>query len=96
MRSARHRASSAAMTVHALPPPAEGQDTRVAVVAGRSVGPAVRRNRVKRRLRAAARSAPLPPADLVIDGRRAALDVAFTVLCHDVVRLSRRALRGRS
>lgn len=35
-------------------------ETRVAVVASRSVGPAVTRNRVKRRLRAALRSVQLP------------------------------------
>lgn len=78
------------MVVHAL-----GSDQvpgRVAIVASRSVGGAVARNRAKRRLRAAARQARLPAeVDLVVDARVAALGAPFTTLHRDLERLSQRA-----
>ena len=75
----------------------EGTDdhARVAVVAGRAVGNAVRRNRAKRRLRAAARQARLPVVDLVIDARRAAVDAPFDRLSRDLERLTAMALERR-
>ncbi|MBW3603341.1 MAG: ribonuclease P protein component [Actinobacteria bacterium] len=91
VRSARLRAASSTMVVHAL-----GRDdsvpTHVAVVAGRAIGGAVERNRAKRRLRAAVRQARLPSdVDLVIDARPATVRAPFTTLHRDVERLSRRA-----
>lgn len=93
VRSARHRASSATMVVHGLGCD-DGHAGEVAVVASRTVGNAVARNRAKRRLRAAARQARLPAAvDLVIDARRAAVDAPFTTLHRDLQRLSARVER---
>jgi ribonuclease P protein component len=79
------------MLVHARPRTNGGQP-EVAFVAGRRVGGAVQRNRAKRRLRAAARDARLPEADLVVDARSGALDAPFDVLRQDLERLSRQAV----
>ena len=60
---------------------------RVTVVAGRKVGPAVDRNRVKRRLRAVVADLELRDAmDYVVVGRRAALHADATVLRSTVAR----------
>lgn len=79
------------MVVHALPR-ASASEPHVAIVASRRVGSAVRRNRAKRRLRAAARAARLPACELVVDARSGALDAPFDTLRRDLERLSRRAL----
>jgi ribonuclease P protein component len=50
---------------------------RLGIVAGRRLGNAVTRNRVKRRIRAAAADANLDPADYVIVPAAAAATVAF-------------------
>lgn len=93
VRSARQRAASSTMVVHALPRD-DGQGPQVAIVASRAVGNAVARNRAKRRLRAAARQARLPASvDLVIDARRGSNEAAFTTLHRDLERLSARAGR---
>lgn len=85
------------MVVHVLPrddvPADTGDQARVAIVAGRAVGNAVRRNRAKRRLRAAARQARLPVVDLVVDARAGAIDAPFERLSEDLERLTARALR---
>jgi ribonuclease P protein component len=82
------------MVISALRRSDRDPTVRVAVVAGRSVGDAVRRNRAKRRLRAAARQARLPDGtDLVIDACHAALTLPFDSLQRDVERLSARASR---
>jgi ribonuclease P protein component len=87
VRSARQRAAGATMVVHALDRDDDETEARVAVVAGKAVGNAVRRNRAKRRLRAAARQARLPAVDLVVDARRSAIDVPFDRLPRDLERL---------
>ena len=83
------------MVVHALSRRDEDGRPRVAVVAGRAVGNAVRRNRAKRRLRAAARQVSLPPVDLVVDARPATADAPFERLPADLERLTSKAL-GRA
>jgi ribonuclease P protein component len=53
-------------------------ETRLGVVAGRRIGSAVLRNRVKRRVRHAMRQVEAPPAtDVVVIGSRAALSAEF-------------------
>ncbi len=60
---------------------------RVTVVAGKKVGNAVQRNRVKRRLRGALSQRGLPVGfDLVVVGRPPATDAAFATLVHDLER----------
>ena len=94
VRAGRQRAASAGMVISALRRSDRDPTVRVAVVADRSVGDAVRRNRAKRRLRAAARQARLPDGtDLVIDACHAALTLPFDSLQRDVERLSARASR---
>lgn len=59
----------------------DGEAARVAVVAGRKVGGAVARNRIKRRLRAAVRSVALAQGtDVVLIGRSSALTAPFSAL----------------
>lgn len=82
------------MVVHVLERDLETDEddhARVAIVAGRAVGNAVRRNRAKRRLRAAARQVRLPAIDVVVDARAAAIDVPFDVLPADLERLTTKA-----
>lgn len=81
------------MVVHVLDRGDDERHPRVAIVAGKAVGNAVRRNRAKRRLRAAARQARLPAVDLVVDARRAAIDAPFDTLPRDLERLSSQARR---
>lgn len=81
------------MVVHALERDDDASHARVAIVAGKAVGNAVRRNRAKRRLRAAARQAQLPAVDLVVDARRAAIDAPFDALPAELERLSSNAQR---
>ncbi len=69
---------------------------RVAVAAGRKLGTAVVRNRVKRRLREAARRVELPRGhDLVLVGRSTAADAPFDQLLADLAAAAGRAARGR-
>jgi ribonuclease P protein component len=91
VRAARRRAAAPTMVVHALERSEDGP-ARVAIVAGRAVGNAVRRNRAKRRLRAAARQVRLPAADVVVDARAAAIDAPFDRLPTDLERLTIKAL----
>lgn len=81
------------MVVHALGSGNVAPRPRVAVIAGRAIGNAVRRNRAKRRLRAAARTVTLPPVDVVVDARPAVLDAPFEHLPADLERLTAKALR---
>jgi ribonuclease P protein component len=67
--------------------------SRLAVVAGRRLGSAVQRNRAKRRLRAAAASAGLPPGyDFVVVARSGALTTPFAVLVDHLAEAVRRVV----
>lgn len=56
----------------------EDDSARVAVIAGRDIGSSVRRNRAKRRIRAALAARPLPPGlDLVVRARSATVEADF-------------------
>lgn len=80
-----------AMAVHARRRPDDGP-CRATVVVGRKVGDAVRRNRAKRRLRAALDHTVVPRGlDVVVVGRSAALTAGFPVLVGEVDRLIARA-----
>lgn len=66
-----------------------GQHPRVAVVAGRKVGSAVRRNRAKRRIRAAVREVGMPRGrDAVVVARPDAPDAPFSRLREEVRQIS--------
>jgi ribonuclease P protein component len=90
--AARHVAHGRGLSVYALRR-ADDEQGRVAVVAGRRVGGAVKRNRAKRRLRALLHAAG-PPAgtDLVVVAAPPAVDTAFAVLSEEFTRLRDRAL----
>lgn len=62
--------------------PGPGDAIRVGLVTSRRIGPAVVRNRVKRRLRAAFWELALPPGtDYVVIGTRKVADIPFGTLC---------------
>jgi ribonuclease P protein component len=64
---------------------ADGGAPRATVVAGKKVGNAVARNRVKRRLRAALRLTELPTGwDVVVVGRPAVAVAPFVDLCREL------------
>jgi ribonuclease P protein component len=72
--------------------PNEGEITRFGFVAGKVVGGAVARNRVKRRLREAARGLDTKPGlDIIIGARKAAAEADFQAL-----RTALTALIGRA
>jgi len=72
--------------------PNQGDITRFGFVAGRIVGGAVVRNRLKRRLREAARSLDAKPGlDIVIGARKAAAEADFSSLRSAVASLLGRA-----
>ena len=90
--AARRTAASPLAVVHAKARP--GGVARATVVAGKKVGNAVVRNRVKRRLRGVLQQHGAPAgADFVIVGRRAAATADAAVLSDDVQRLLRTASR---
>jgi ribonuclease P protein component len=57
---------------------------RVAFALGRTVGPAVTRNRLRRRLRALLWSVPLPPGLYLVGASPAAVERSFSELAFDV------------
>jgi ribonuclease P protein component len=68
---------------------AEGEGLRVGFTVGRVLGGAVDRNRIKRRLRESVRlcrPAPGPPADVVINPKKALGVLAFPALLGEVTR----------
>jgi ribonuclease P protein component len=82
--AARRVVHGSALAAHALLRDDAGP-ARVAVVAGRKVGPAVLRNRAKRRLRAALQQVDLPAGfDLVVVARSGALTEPFPALVEQV------------
>lgn len=65
---------------------------RATVVAGRNLGPATRRNRAKRRLRAALRETGVPAGcDVVVVARGGALTTPFAALVDELEELLARA-----
>lgn len=77
--------------------PAEGGPPRVAWAIGRQVGPAVVRNRVRRRLRAVAATLepPLAPGDWLVGVRPAGASASSSDLRRDLDLARRRLPRGR-
>jgi ribonuclease P protein component len=63
---------------------------RVAFAVGRSVGPAVTRNRVRRRLRSALQHIDVPPGSYLLGASPAAAARSFSELQFDLDRLIRR------
>lgn len=85
---ARTVAHGGAMALHARDRPDDDGPGRATVVAGRKVGDAVRRNRAKRRLRAALHQAAVPRGtDVVVVARSQALTARFPELIDEVERL---------
>lgn len=89
------RSSTELLVVHGRRRSDDGPP-RATVVAGKKVGNAVQRNRVKRRLRGALAQRELPCGfDLVVVGRPRAAHAPFSALVHDmdtaVTNLVRRA-----
>ena len=72
--------------------PTDRETTRFGFVVGKAVGGAVVRNRVKRRLREAARAMPVRSGfDLVIGARKPAADARYATLRDSLVGLFERA-----
>ena len=88
--AARRRRGGAVAVLHAHRPPANPGDTaRVAVVASRKVGSAVRRNRAKRLLREAARRTPwLGGIDAVLIARAGCAESTASHVADEVVALA--------
>ena len=80
------------LSVYAMP--SDGP-TRTTVVASKKIGGAVRRNRAKRRLRAALQSARLPEGyDVVVVARSRCLAMPFTDLRTQLTEQVRRSVKG--
>ena len=91
---ANHRSWSHPLLVCYVSPRADQGRSRVAIVAGRRVGKAVIRNRVKRRVREAVRAlyAQLAPGfDVVLIGRPPAAEASFIAIQEALARLAQRA-----
>ena len=72
--------------------PTDRETTRFGFVVGKAVGGAVVRNRVKRRLREAARELPIVPGwDVVIGARKPAAEAPFGALRAALASLAERA-----
>ena len=65
----------------------------MAYAIGRRTGPAVTRNRLRRRLRAAARQAELAPGAYLVRAEASALEVPFDELCEVLGRAATAARR---
>jgi ribonuclease P protein component len=89
LRRQGHRARRGAMTVVHLPARTTDGEVRFAYAIGRKVGPAVVRNRLRRRLRAAAReldrsSGGLPSGSYLVSLRPEAAALSYDELRHDL------------
>ena len=72
--------------------PNDRETTRFGFVVGKTVGGAIVRNRVKRRLREAARSLPITPGyDVVIGARKPAAEATFGALRAALTTLAERS-----
>ena len=72
--------------------PNGGDASRFGFVTGKAIGNAVVRNRVKRRLREAARTLDVAPGfDVVIGARKAAADAAYATLHKSLASLMQRS-----
>ena len=82
LRRTRHRVRSGPLRVAWVPPAADGAagPPRVAYAIGRRVGPAVVRNRLRRRLRAALAELRPPPGDYLVGCDPAAASLPFSEL----------------
>lgn len=69
--------------------PGEGPGPRLGLVAGRKVGQAARRNRLKRLLREFFRRHKklLPPGDIIIMARRGAADLTYAQVQAELARI---------
>jgi ribonuclease P protein component len=83
LRTEGVRRRSGPITVTAVPLD-DGQPPRVAFAIGRSVGHAVDRNRLRRRLRAVARDLDLPSGAYLVSARRDAVDCSTVQLADHV------------
>lgn len=74
-------------------------DSRIAFIVSRRLGSAVRRNRVRRRLRQAFESLitrPHPPLDIVVVARRTILDVPFATIAAEADEMMARCCARQS
>lgn len=92
LRASRHRSRQGPITVTWVPGTA-GAPPRVAYAVGRRIGGAVVRNRLRRRLRAAARDAGLAPGAYLVSAAPPAAHMTFGEL-RDSVSAAARALTG--
>jgi len=69
--------------------PGEGHGPRLGLVAGRKVGQAVRRNRIKRLLREFFRRHQelLPPGDIIIMAKKGAADLTYAQVQAELARV---------
>jgi ribonuclease P protein component len=80
LRRTRHKVRSGPLRVSWVPGGAEGGPVRVAFAIGRRVGPAVVRNRVRRRLRAAFLELRPAPGDYLMACDPATASLSFSEL----------------
>lgn len=94
-----HGMRGATKTVIALVIPNESDETRVAFIAGKKIGCAVERNRMRRRLRAAYRTQKdaLPAGyDVALMAKKGLLEAQWRDVMNDVKTAASRAVGGGS
>lgn len=95
IRARGRRIGGRLVTLQILPA-AAGDAVRVSFAIGRHVGPAVVRNRVRRRLRALVSGRVLPPGAYLIGARPGAAGASFAALGADLQSAFDRGLRSDS